>query len=739
MNKKYLAVLAVSAVMALASCGGNQPADTSKAADTSAATTTSQASSGTSQAAVSKEVPPATYERADDDDVYDELLGDFEAAVEAAHEIADDDNRYAAYAKAEAMLLANGIMVPTYTQGGTYAITRVAPKTISAAMHGLDSDRLQYLVARKGTDKSSFITVTDRNELKAKWQAAADANDSSLYDPVAFFKQKGWEISKKYTVTESRWPTTTDVLSTYRAADTEQIVNCVEGLVEYDNVGKLVGAMAKMNDNGLPYILSEDGKTYTFNLRQGYKWVDNNGNETEYEVTADDFVAGLQHGLDSNPALGYLVFGVIKNAYEYYSKQDLDFGNVGIRAKDKYTLEIELEQPESFFPSRLVYSIFMPINRQFFLSKGGAFGRDEFKAAKALDTYVYGKVNDPTSNIYNSAFYPTKWETTPNAGEIKMAKNSHFYNAEKVQLEELQFIYDDGKNPDQIWNQVLAGTFNGSSLSALTGTLDKAKNEGLFDTCAYISDTNATTFFGSLNVNRGAFEIPGESVKSLQSEAQKSINHEAFMNLNFRRGFLHGINRAGWRDVAVGEGVGKYSLRNMYTPPEFCKISKEVTIDGKTFPVNTSYGAMTEYFINQMGGNVKSTADSQDGWFNAELAKQELAQAKAECKYWGENDKIHIEKVYYTLSPAQAGDAQAFKKIVEDAIGDYVVIDLLVVSTEDGYYAAGYDLETGVDLPQDFFDGSGWGPDYLDPSTYLDTFSALRDASMLKVCGIDVL
>ena len=70
MKKKYLAVLAVSAVMALAACGGgNQPASTSSAADTSAEATTSAAATSESQ--------PAKYEREDDDVVFDRVMGKF--------------------------------------------------------------------------------------------------------------------------------------------------------------------------------------------------------------------------------------------------------------------------------------------------------------------------------------------------------------------------------------------------------------------------------------------------------------------------------------------------------------------------------------------------------------------------------------------------------------------------------------------------------------------------------------
>ena len=717
-NKKLL-VLAAGAVLSLAACGQPQSSATGLSSSTSSAA-------------------PEKYVRGDDNAIYKSVLGEFEQLVETAHGIYDDSERYVAYAKAEGDLLARGLMVPTYTQGGTWAVTRVAPKTVSAAVHGLDSDRLQYLVAAKpqaAGQKANFLTKAQRDELKTRWQAAKDAGKSSQYDPKAYLIEQGYEIADEYTVTESAWPQTADLLTTYRAADTEQLVNAIEGLVEYDNVGVLRGAMAVENEDGTPYTVSQDGKTYTFKIRTDAKWVDNTG-KVMGSVTADDFVAGFQHAFDAKSALSYLAAGVIKGVTEYMTGQETDFSKVGYKAIDAQTLQIELVSAESYFPSRLVYSLFMPMNREFFVSKGGVFGITEFQAKKSSADYKYGKTNDVTSILYNSAFYCSKWETTKNSGSMEFTKNPNFYNKDKVNLNKIKFIYDDGSQPMNNYNAAIAGTYAGIGLGKATGLLDKATEDGYFDANAYISDTNATTYFGSLNLNRGAWEGVGGVAKSNQTEHQKILNNKAFNNQDFRLGFLHGFDRASWRDLSVGQGVGKYSLRNMYTYPDFVKLSKEVTDGNKVFPVNTTYGELVEWYANQKGAKMKA-ADGQDGWYNLEEAKVKLAAAKAAIPEWGANDRVSIDVVYYTGSVSMVAQTNAFKQFIESAIGQYVTINMIGVSTTDDYYNCGYYVETGVDLPQDYFDGSGWGPDYLDPGTYLDTWSIQRDASMLKVCGLD--
>lgn len=731
--KNKLLVLAVGAVLTLAACGGNNPE--SKPADTSEGGT----SQTTSQEATSETSYPTEYVRGDDDEIYDAHFGDFEDLVEAAHaEVDDDDQRYIKYAEAEGKMLAKGLMVPTYTNGGSYSISRIAPRMVSAAVHGLDSDRLAHLVIREGNTLESLISKEDRATLKAQWEVAREAGDSSLYDPLTFFSTKGWGIKKKYTVPNSAFPQTADVLNTYRAADTQPACNGIEGLVTYDNVNVLRGAMAEEGEDGKPYTVSADGKTYTFKIKQGMKWV-NSAGEAIGDVTAQDFVDGFRHALDAAGGLEYLADGVIEGVHEYLNEETEDWADVGYTATDSQTLVIKLVKKENYFVSRLVYSLFMPMNGEFFLSKGGKFGVAAFAEAIESDNYRYGIPGDPTSILYNSAFYCSQWETTQGAEKMVYLKNSHYYDVDHTNLDEIDFVYEDGSNVDAWWNLAVDGTYSGIGLSAADGRMAKAKAAGVFDTCAYITDTDATTYFGALNLNRGGWSVPNYGTgETTQNDAQKILNHYAFNNQNFRLGFLHGLNREAWNDVAVGEGVGKFSLRNMYTYPEFVRLSKDVTLnDGKKFTADTPYGEIVEYFANKDGAQM-SYEDGQDGWYNLELGKEYLAKAKEELKgLWKDGQKVVIEKINWTGRPSMVASNEAFKQIIEEELGDYIKVELLDVATIYEYYYAGYWAGTGEELPQDFFDGSGWGPDYVDPGSYLDTFSALRDASMLKVLGLD--
>ena len=52
------------------------------------------------------------------------------------------------------------------------------------------------------------------------------------------------------------------------------------------------------------------------------------------------------------------------------------------------------------------------------------------------------------------------------------------------------------------------------------------------------------------------------------------------------------------------------------------------------------------------------------------------------------------------------------------------------------WYNAGYYTEYGYDCNYNVYDVSGWGPDYGDPATYLDTMLPDGAGYMTKCLGI---
>ena len=191
----------------------------------------------------------------------------------------------------------------------------------------------------------------------------------------------------------------------------EVIANYTDGLTQMDADGAAVPAIAESWD------VSEDGTVYTFHLRQDANW--SNGEP----VTADDFIFAWQRAVD--PALAseysYMLsdIGQIKNAAAIIAGE-MDKSELGVKAIDDKTLEVTLEVPVSYFLSLMYFPTFYPVNQAFFEGLAdGTFG------------------TSPETVLSNGAFVLTSYE--PAALSFSLTKNPDYYDADKVQLDGLNY------------------------------------------------------------------------------------------------------------------------------------------------------------------------------------------------------------------------------------------------------------------------------------------------------------
>ena len=129
-----------------------------------------------------------------------------------------------------------------------------------------------------------------------------------------------------------------------------------------------------------------------------------------------------------------------------------------------------------------------------------------------------------------------------------------------------------------------------------------------------------------------------------------------------------------------------------------------------------------------------------DGWYNKEAAAAELAKAIDEMKAVGieisAENPIYIDLPVRADSTVSKNQKNAMKKSIEDATAGCVKVNLVEYATRDEYLAATYRFNVGSDANFDLNDGSGWGPDYGDPSTYLGTMLPDYAGYMTKSLGI---
>ena len=709
MKKLIALLLAVVMALGMAACA--------KTGDNSGPVIDDQSSSAPESSAADDEPVEVTYVRGDDEVAYENALANFEALLEQAEALEDVNERFVLFAQAEAELLDSAVMIPTSTQGGAYTISRVAPKTIPYVQWGNDDDRLKGLVI-----SDEFITKEERAELLDQWQKAV--NGEGKYDPAAYLTSKGHTIQNTYTTTFQTAPVTLDWLNTSSQSDTEITVNCVDGLVEYNNLGQMVPALAESWD------ISPEGTVYTFHIRPGVYWYTAEGAQYA-EVTAADFVAGFRHMLDAKAGLEWLVDGVVVGATAYYSEGG-SWDDVGYKAIDTYTLEVTLEKPISYFLTMLTYSCFMPMCDSFYQSRGGVYGVEEYAEATADEAaYTFGKYTDVASNVYCGPFLVQKLQKD---SEIYLVRNKNYYKNDEVTLESIKWVFDNGEDLTALYNDTVAGTYAGIGVSNET-TRKLADADGNLEKYAYISDTTSTTYFGGLNLNRGTFALESGACASPKTEQQKIDTNTALQNKDFRKALMFAFDKATQNAVSRGE-LAETNLRNMYCHPQFVSLTEDVTdADGHTFPAGTFYGDMVQYYCDQLGVGI-TVADSVDGWYNPEKAVEHL-NAAVEALGDTVTYPIQIDVVYYSASDIQTGQANAYKTSLETVLGaDKVQVNLIEATTPEDYYACGYRAANGEAGNYDMFYGSGWGPDFGDPCSYLDTFKGKGAGYMTKVIGL---
>ena len=712
MKRKIVsALLVMSMTASLVACGNSgsgssDPADESVSVSSSASSESNASASASSESEAEAEESemPEGYDETSTE-LYNEALGDFNDALATAKEAETVDERYALMAVAEGKLMESAMMYPLTSRGGTYAMYRMAPRTKDYTLWGSDKDRYhQYVVT------TDFIKAEDYNEMRAKWD---ELKGTGTYESWVkeYLAGKGYTLKDSFSMPYASDPVTWDGLATSRAADTDAIINTYDGL------------------------------TYTFHLRKDVKWTDSQGREVD-TVKADDFVAGMQHMCDAQGGLEYLVQGVIKNVSQYISGEVTDFDEVGVKAVDDYTVEYTLEEPCSYFMTMLGYTIFMPMSRSYYQSQGGKFGA-EYDSSAA--DYQYGK--DSNSIAYCGPYLVTN-ATAKNTIVFKLSDS--YWNKDNVNIKTLTWLFNDQSDVTKMYTDAKAGTVDYVNLN--TSTMETAKSEGLYDQYAVVSDTDATSYMGFYNINRTATANAndGTTAKSTKSDEEIQRTNKALQNVHFRRAISFAADRGAYNAQQVGEDLKYTSLRNTFTPGYFVSLSKDTTIQingtDTTFPAGTYYGEIVQKQIDADGVKIKvwdaenKTSDGFDGWYNPENAVEELNTAIEELAEDGitidESNPIQIEYPYPSAVEVYTNKANSYKKSVEAALGGKVVINLVDAVDLDGWYYAGYYVNYGYEQNYDVYDVSGWGPDFGDPCSYLDTMLPDYEGYMTKCFGI---
>jgi ABC-type oligopeptide transport system substrate-binding subunit len=152
---------------------------------------------------------------------------------------------------------------------------------------------------------------------------------------------------------------------------------------------------------------NKDGSVWTFNIRKDSRWSDN------APVSARDFEYSWKRQLDPASAAPYASFLYdIKNGEAFNKKKITDSKEVGVRAKDDWTLEVTLEGPRGYFPVLAAYLAALP-GYKLAIEKHG----DKWTEAGNI--------------ISNGPFTLEAWEHNK---QIVLKKNPYYFGAKDVHL-----------------------------------------------------------------------------------------------------------------------------------------------------------------------------------------------------------------------------------------------------------------------------------------------------------------
>ena len=235
---------------------------------------------------------------------------------------------------------------------------------------------------------------------------------------------------KTLNVTATQSIATADPNKADDIASQAAIAQFMEGLYTTNQKGKVVPAIAKKVVKP-----TNNGKTYTFNLRHNAKW--SNGKK----VTAADFVYSVQRQVDPNTKsqeVGHVA--EIKNATAITAGKKA-VKTLGVKALGKYKLQITLQQRVPYFNYRLATEIY-PLNKQFTEKYGNKYGTS---AQRTLSNGPYvlkswNGTNDTWKYVKNPYYYDRKQVRIKNI-KVQTVKNNstaeNLFQSNEVQVTQI--------------------------------------------------------------------------------------------------------------------------------------------------------------------------------------------------------------------------------------------------------------------------------------------------------------
>jgi len=183
-------------------------------------------------------------------------------------------------------------------------------------------------------------------------------------------------------------------------------IHVLEGLLRYGLDGNVAPGVAERWD------IRATGATFW--LRADALWSDGK------PVTAHDFVFAWRTAVDPATASQYaFILYPVKNG-EAINSGKLPTEQLGVRAVDDRTLEVDFENPIAYFDKLVTAQTYLPVREDFYRSRQGRY------AADAGDL------------LYNGPFRLTRWV---HGASLRLEKNATYWNRDAVRLNVVDIAY----------------------------------------------------------------------------------------------------------------------------------------------------------------------------------------------------------------------------------------------------------------------------------------------------------
>jgi len=177
------------------------------------------------------------------------------------------------------------------------------------------------------------------------------------------------------------------------------IIHGFEGLMTLDKDGLPVPGQAES------YDVSDDGRTYTFHLRDNLKWSDGKA------LTANDFVYSWNRAISPDTAADYAYMFEIIEGYEE--------GKLNVTAPDDKTLVVTLKNAVPYFLEITAFPTFSPVRQDIIEANGDSWAVD------------------PKTYIGNGPYKMTEWVP---GSHIIYEKNENYWNYENLGTDKIKFV-----------------------------------------------------------------------------------------------------------------------------------------------------------------------------------------------------------------------------------------------------------------------------------------------------------